>query len=189
MDIAAHKAQARAAVRERIEHLKPQERDAESRSICRRILENLDDAPLHICVYNALPFEASLAMLLPALWERGDTVYMPRFAANRLHFGEVQEDSTLLKGSLGIFEPSVDAKLPDLEGIDLVLVPGLAFDRERRRLGRGNGGYDRWLAELRTANANVKIWGVALACQMLRDVPHETHDQLMDGVVTARELL
>lgn len=188
MDPAAEKARARDAVRQRIARLSASDRDAESRSICRRILENLDDAPLHICIYSALPSEASLAMLVPALWERGDSVYLPRFAGGRLGFGLIHEDTTLLKGALGILEPPGDSPAPSLEGIDLVLVPGLAFDRQGWRLGRGNGGYDKWLATLRGANGTAQAWGVALDCQLLPAVPHEAHDQAMDAVATPREV-
>ena len=188
MDTALLKAQARDAVRQRLARLTAQDRDAESRSICRRILENLPAAPLHICIYSALPSEASLAMLLPALWERDDTVYAPRFSGGKLTFGQIYEDTTLLKGALGILEPPVDSPAPSLEGIDIVLVPGMAFDKNGNRLGRGNGGYDQWLFPLRQVNDTVRVWGVALDCQMLREVPSEPHDQRMDAVATPREL-
>lgn len=189
MDIPAEKTRAREAVRERIARTSAQDRDAESRSICRRILEHLLDPPLQICVYSALPNEASLAMLVPALWDRGDSVFLPRFSGGKLTFGQIHEDTTLLKGALGILEPPVDSPAPSLEGIDLVLTPGLAFDRSGNRLGRGNGGYDKWLEQLRAVNDRAEAWGIALDCQMLQSVPHEAHDQRMDAVVMPREIL
>lgn len=189
MDISAEKSKVRASVKERIARLTPEQREAESRSVSRRIFENLPPAPLQICVYNAIAQEASLALLLPLLWERGDTVFLPRFSNNALTFGKIEEDTTLLKGALGILEPAIDSEAPSLEGIDVVLTPGLAFDRQGHRLGRGNGGYDRWLEKLRAVNNFVFVWGVALDCQLLGELPHEAHDQLMDAVVSPREII
>ncbi len=176
-------------MRQRLQELKPEVRDAESRSICRRILENLPPAPLSICIYHALSSEASLAMLLPALWDRGDSVFLARFLSGKLSFGQIEEETTLLKGMLGILEPPLDALSPSVEGIDLVLTPGLAFDRTGARLGRGNGGYDKWFALLKGVNSHVRIWGIALDCQMLPELPTEAHDVRMNAVVTPREFI
>ncbi len=189
MHIADEKAQARASIRERIGHLAPHERDAESRSICRRVLEYLPPAPLHICLYHAIPSEASLDALLPALWERGDTVFLPRFAGGTLTFGQLDADTILIKGQLNILEPPPSSPSPRLDALDIVLTPGMAFDRLGHRLGRGNGGYDRWLQQLRAANSHVQVWGTALDCQLLPTVPSEPHDQLMDAIVTPREIV
>ncbi len=189
MDIVQEKTRAREAMRERLRQLKPEVREAESRSICRRILENLSPAPLTICIYQALPSEASLAMLLPALWDRGDNVFLARFLQNRLSFGQIYEETTLLKGTLGILEPPLDSPAPSIEGVDIVLTPALAFDRKGARLGRGNGGYDKWISLLRSANTHAQVWGLALDCQLLRELPTEAHDERMDGVITPREFL
>lgn len=189
MDIAAEKAKARDYARQRIKEMAPHQRDAESRSICRRIKENLPPHPVTICVYSAIPAEASLDMLMPELLRRGDRVYLPRFSNNELHFGLLTEETELVRGELKILEPPMGAEEPDLSAIDIVLTPGLAFDREKHRLGRGNGGYDRWLEKLRKANNHVQIWGVALDCQMLREVPVEAHDRTVDAVVTPREMI
>lgn len=189
MDLSAEKAAARVSVKERIARLIPEQREAESRSISRRIFENLPPAPIEICVYSAVPQEASLAFLLPLLWERGDTVFLPRFSNNALTFGKIEEDTTLLKGQLGILEPPMGSDAPSLEGIHLVITPGLAFDRSGNRLGRGNGGYDKWFEKLKAVNDHVKLWGVALDCQLLREVPHDAKDQTMDAIATPRELI
>ena len=65
--------------------------------------------------------------------------------------------------------------------IDLVLVPGLAFDAAGGRLGRGGGFYDRFLATLGPAAARV---GVAFDAQILPEVPTDGLDARMSCVVT-----
>ncbi len=77
--------------------------------------------------------------------------------------------------------PHLEESLPAV-----VLVPGRAFDAKGARLGRGNGGYDKWIAQERSRNAPYQYWGVAFECQVVDEVPVEAHDQKLDAVVTAR---
>jgi 5-formyltetrahydrofolate cyclo-ligase len=86
------------------------------------------------------------------------------------------------------FAPAVDG--PDLRIVpgdldptllDVVVVPGLAFTRDGRRLGQGGGHYDRFLPRLRPECRTV---GAAFAEQLLDDLPTEPHDVRLDLVVT-----
>jgi len=67
--------------------------------------------------------------------------------------------------------------------IDVILVPGLAFDRAGNRLGRGGGYYDR-LLECARAAAPVTAVGICFEWQLQKDVPIATHDQQLDLVVS-----
>lgn len=90
-------------------------------------------------------------------------------------------------GAYGILEPEV-AVYPESvppEQIDLIFVPGVAFDRHGNRLGHGKGFYDRLLA--RTVSA-VKI-GLGFSFQLVDDLPREPHDVLLDVVITENETL
>jgi 5-formyltetrahydrofolate cyclo-ligase len=78
----------------------------------------------------------------------------------------------------GILEPA--QALREIPPVDVVVVPGVAFDRRNNRLGRGKGYYDRLLATINT----YKI-GVCFGCQLLEHVPHDAHDVRMDRVVWA----
>ena len=70
---------------------------------------------------------------------------------------------------------------PDPAGVDVVVVPGLAFTVDGHRLGQGGGWYDRFLA--RVDDRCVTI-GVCFAEQLLADLPREQHDVVLDRVVT-----
>ena len=84
---------------------------------------------------------------------------------------------------LGMWQPFNDKEIP-LSKIDIFLVPGLAFDRAGRRLGRGKGFYDRVLSQ----SSGIKI-GLASTCQISNsDLPEEKHDVRMDAVLTDRFL-
>lgn len=78
----------------------------------------------------------------------------------------------------GILEP-VGKEFNDLEKIDLMIIPGVAFDKEKNRLGRGRGFYDRLL---KTVNAT-KI-GVCFDFQVVEQVPTEDFDVKMDVVIS-----
>ncbi|MDR3249178.1 MAG: 5-formyltetrahydrofolate cyclo-ligase, partial [Treponema sp.] len=64
----------------------------------------------------------------------------------------------------------------------LIIVPGLAFDAEGRRLGRGKGYYDRFLADLDAAGQEYYTLGLCMPCQLVAQVPVETWDKKMDAV-------
>ena len=79
--------------------------------------------------------------------------------------------------------PDHDAWVEDLTAIGLVLVPGLAFDAQGRRLGYGGGYYDRFLRQ--TAAPRV---GLTFDCLLLDEVPEEPHDVRVDVVLTELRL-
>ena len=186
MDPRETKAQLRSAIKDRLSHLSARDRAAESRSICRRILEELGDASQTICAYFPLNDEADLRPLFTELLKRGDRVFLPKVEAGKMNFRQMKTVEELKTGTFGIPEPSDDAPLLEPSDVTVVLVPGRAFDRSGSRLGRGNGGYDIWIRKQREENPKMQFWGVALECQLTQEIPTEAHDEKMDAIVTAR---
>lgn len=92
----------------------------------------------------------------------------------------ISSHDDLKLGPRGIREPLSERTFP-LEKIDLILVPGLAFDRKGRRLGRGGGHYDRILG--RSACIGTII-GACFTSQILPEIPHENHDSLVSVLLT-----
>ena len=90
-----------------------------------------------------------------------------------------------IPGKWDIPRPPEDAPLVEP---DVLLVPLLAFDRKGFRLGYGGGFYDRTLALLRGKKRTVAI-GVAYAAQEVDKVPHDSHDQPLDFIMTDKELI
>lgn len=92
-------------------------------------------------------------------------------------------DKDLKKGSYGILEPKkLRGKKLKLENIDIVIVPGIAFDQRNNRLGRGGGYYDRFLTQL---PASVFTVGLAFDFQVVDLLPHqERHDVHVSRVLT-----
>ena len=115
-------------------------------------------------------------------WYRDKTLLLPCVDGDDLVLRQYTGPECMVAGEqFGIGEP--DASLPAftaLERIDLIIVPGVAFDSEGNRMGRGRGFYDRLLKS--TPNA-VKV-GVAYDFQMLDTIPVEPHDVKMNRVIT-----
>lgn len=188
MHLSDQKSQLRQSIEQRLKSMSTKDLEAESRSICRRILEHLPkDAT--VCAYVALKTEVNLTMLIDECMKNGQKIYLPCFIGDALGFREFTGWDNLIKGQLGIREPLHDSAVMTADEADIVLVPGRAFDREGKRLGRGNGGYDLWIQDQKQKNPNTQYWGVAYEYQIVNDIPMEAHDQGMDAVVTPREFI
>lgn len=155
---------------------------ADGSEIARKIMEHPWFLKAHtVMAYMAIPPEPDISSVLEAALASGKILLLPRCEKDGTMTPRVVRSlSDLQSGAFGIMEPSVDSKLYSPEAIDLILVPGLAFDRSCRRLGRGKGYYDRFISGQRTM-------GVC-GC-LLPEVPVEEHDKPMDAVITENEIL
>lgn len=93
----------------------------------------------------------------------------------------IRLNSRLSKGLYGILEPTKKCRLP-LQKIDLVIVPGIAFDKGGSRLGRGKGCYDRFLESLPKTTPRI---GLAFDFQVLPSLPVKPHDISVDKTIFA----
>ncbi len=131
-----------------------------------------------VMLYHPLPDEVDICPLLSA--GTGKTLLLPRVIDNtdmELRLYSSPED--MQRGSFGIMEPT--GKLfTDYPSIDLAIVPGMAFDADGHRLGRGKGYYDRFLARL----PHVYKIGVCFPFQVVEHVPTEETDIIMDEIIS-----
>jgi len=136
--------------------------------------------------YSPIRSEIDPAPLMQELAARGMRLALPVIAARDapLGFRLWAADDKLLRGPLGILEPSPDAAeiVPDI-----VLVPLAAFDRWGHRIGYGAGHYDRTLARLRDSQKIIAI-GLAFAVQEIETIPALPHDVALDYVLTETQL-
>lgn len=132
---------------------------------------------LHIAVRGELPTSA----VLTAAWVAGKRVALPRMTARGMALHLVSPNTVLVTGQHGIPEPAADAPLVAPAELDLVLAPGVAFDRQGGRLGQGGGDYDRLIASLAP---DCKTIGWCHAFQLVNHVPTEPHDQRVQLVIT-----
>ncbi len=129
--------------------------------------------------------EPDTAELLDAL--AGRFVLLPvTLGSGELVWTYYLGSGSLVVGRFGIAEPSAAVPRRSLEDADVVVVPGVAFDPQGGRLGRGVGYYDRALAG---ARAGVPLIGLAYDECVVDEVPMEPHDRRVDIVVTPTRVL
>lgn len=133
-----------------------------------------------IFVYLSFSSEAPTDKLIDDLLEQGWQVYAPRVDGKEMYAVEYGDDFTL--SALGIREPL--GKVYD-GTVDAVVVPMLAVDEQGGRLGYGGGYYDRYLS-VHTESLRIAY---GFDFQIVRQVPTETHDIKMDGIVTDKRVV
>lgn len=181
--LADRKRALRSGMRAALAALDPAQRERDSEQLRERILASPEFGHARrVLGFVAQTSEPDLGPLLDRVTTGGGTVLLPRWdAATASYLPAVwSAEHPLATGPFGIPEPPASAPTAAWERLDLILVPGLAFDREGRRLGRGRGFYDRLLAQAR----NARRWGVGFDLQVVDRVPHEPHDVQLDLIAT-----
>ena len=139
-----------------------------------------------ICCYVALPYEVQTWQMIEAMLLQGKRVAVPwvRPRSKRLQLSEVRRPrADLAPGAFRVLEPVPAARRPvPVRDVDLVLVPGLAFDRQGHRLGHGLGYFDRFLARVPKTTPTV---GLAYRRQLVNRLPAAAHDRAVQTVLTA----
>lgn len=145
-----------------------------------------------VMVYLPIPGEVDITGLALRAFQEGKTVCVPRvdWRAGHMMAMEIRSlDDQFVEERRGVKQPSGGRPVCSDE-IDLVLTPGLAFDAMGRRLGRGGGFYDRFLADpLLRRGGLTTTCGVGFEFQVIDQVPTLGHDMRMDAVVTERRLI
>jgi 5-formyltetrahydrofolate cyclo-ligase len=131
------------------------------------------------CVFHPMPVEPGF--LHP--WPEGKILIFPRVVGECLSLHLVLRSEDLVEGRFGVKEPAEET--PQVcESLDLILVPGVAFDRAGMRLGRGGGYYDRLLQSYTGIKA-----GICFEEQVVEAVPGEDHDVAVDYLITPSGIL
>jgi 5-formyltetrahydrofolate cyclo-ligase len=183
LDLTAQKGDLRRQIRAELKVLTAEERRQASIAACDLLRQQaVWRKAQNILFYAALPGEIDLAPLVGEALAEGKTAALPGFVAETGAY-----DAFVIRhlandcapGKFAVAEPKPGcARLP-LNRLDLVLVPGVGFDVTGHRLGRGQGFYDRLLANITAVKC-----GVAFDVQMVERLPAETHDIRMNCLLT-----
>lgn len=168
-------------IRRNIKRLRMMLSDIEKEEAASEVFAQLENTAAfmmadNILIYHSLPDELSTISFLRK-WNGRKHFFLPRVNGVNLDLLPYIE-SELEKGAYDIEEPT-GSNLADVEDIDLMIIPAVAFDRRGNRLGRGKGFYDRLLSSTKAT----KI-GVGYEFQLMDELPSESHDVPMDMVIT-----
>ncbi len=142
--------------------------------------------------YVAIRGELDVGGAIDAARAAGVGVALPRIDTRRpprLCFHETRHATDLAAGPHGLTEPNSTSREVDVADLDVVLVPGIAFDAAGRRVGTGGGFYDDAGRRLRASGRGGVMVGVAHDFQIVDRCPAEAHDVAVDLVVTERRVL
>ena len=168
---------------------------ADKDSVSKQITDRVMDLPEYQgsdCVmwYIDVRDEARTRHALPQALESGKRIVIPYCVDGELELFDLQSMDELETGMYKILEPraalrDVASKKVDVKSLDLILVPGVAFDQRGGRTGHGKGYYDKLLEN---AKPETPLVALAFECQMFDEIPMQDHDIFMDKVVTEEKV-
>jgi 5-formyltetrahydrofolate cyclo-ligase len=151
----------------------------------------------HVCATSVWQAASTVALFATLVGEiettplielaRGDgkRILFPRMIpGTSLEFAEVRDVKCLKRGRYGVREPGPTCVAQVLTSDVVVFVPGLAFDHNGGRLGRGAGYYDRTFAAADSDRGRPLLVGIGFSAQVVESVPVTRFDVRMDQVVT-----
>ena len=168
----------RTEIKKRIAGLSPDEKAR----LSEMILSEIEQLPefkkaKNILLFRSLPDEVITHDFLDK-WHKHKCLILPAVNGDELELRYYEGSENLRTGSFDVQEPQGEL-FTEWDKVDIILVPGVAFDRSRSRLGRGKGYYDKLLPKL----SGIKI-GVCFPCQLVDHVPCQEWDVEMDYVMT-----
>lgn len=183
--LALEKAKLRGVMLERLSNQKEEERQNRSRRVKDKLFRlDIFNKVKVILFYVSFKGEVETSEMIKEARRRKKIVAVPVCDREAMSLEAVLMNSgeKMQKGPYSVKEPVYKRYVP-LELIDMVIVPGLAFDKDGRRLGRGKGFYDRFLKSL---SPRVNKVGLAFSFQMFKQIPHsEETDMKVNKVLFA----
>ena len=136
-----------------------------------------------IMFYASKDDEVDTSEMIDEALGMGKRVALPRCTSLQTVIPKVigNRKADLEKSTYGICEPRECQKNAKLEEIDIIVVPGIAFDRHNRRLGRGKGYYDKFLGGLPRDSVSI---GIAFDFQLVKNLPYDPYDVPVSKVIT-----
>ena len=184
-DIAWEKAHIRSQIREQRKFITKDELEAADKALLDEFkavlkqdksFKKIFDKARAVAVYKAVGGELPCDALAAYIRNTGKKTVYPLVKGEDMVFIEVKTPGKeLISGNYGIPEPDEKKGIFDDGKIDIVILPGIAFDEAGNRLGQGKGYYDRWIGSLRKDIRPVLI-GVCMEFQMMSMIPTETSD-------------
>ena len=168
-------------LRQQIRSIKKQYSREELATQSEKILQQLASHPRFlqaekVMLYASLPDEVQTLDFIEN-WRHRKTIILPTVVGDDIIPVELADNVAFAEGDFHIPEPQ---NHPYSGEFDLIVVPGMAFDANGHRLGRGRGYYDRFL----TLHPHVHTIGLCFDFQLLSEVPSEPHDRIIDEIIS-----
>ncbi len=136
-----------------------------------------------VALFGGMAGEADLRSLVPWLESQGGSAVFFDFAEGHLQPRHVRHLAQLKRGTFGVWIPDDSCPVLPVSELQLILTPGLAFDEQGGRLGRGGGYFDRLFGMPATTAQRL---GICFECQLVPQVPMEGHDARVQALLTEK---
>lgn len=174
----------RKTMRELLRAVDETTRNRISRQIAERLLTLAATWPrgTTVALFGGLKNEPDiLPQILPPLIAQGARLCFFQVEGEQMHAQQIFSVDDLHRGPMNIWEPKLHCPRLSPAELDFIFVPGLAFTRDGRRIGRGGGYYDRYLAQ---PECRARLIGITTDLQLVDDIPTEPHDQRVAEIIT-----
>ncbi len=178
------KKQLRHQLQSRLVELTEQQRNEMSKKACQYLVatEEFKGASV-VMLYLSLPHEVDTTSAILQAWQQEKTVAVPKVSWQQRHMIPVEINSLEVRLSTeasGLRNPITGVPIPP-EEIDLVVTPGLAYDKTGNRLGRGGSFYDRFFS---SKHLDAVKCGISFGVQLVESVPMDPHDIPVYMIIT-----
>lgn len=163
--------------------------------LSRQIVAKFESLPEYAAARSVMYYidvrtEVRTRHALPAALASGKRIIVPYCVDDVLELFLLTDMDELEIGMYKILEPKpalrrAPGKLVDVKELDLIMVPGVAFDRRGARMGHGKGYYDKLLEH---ARRETPLAALAFECQLFPDIPTQEHDIFMDKIITEQAI-
>ena len=180
------KKEIRAEVKKNRREAAPESIHENSNLICEKFL-NLPEYEEADCVFAYMDCknEVETKKVIEQCWKDGKTIAVPKVFGEIMKYYVITSYDDLEDGYFGIREPKHEILQEIVCEDGLMILPGVAFDEERHRVGYGGGFYDRYLE----AHPNMKKIAFAFEFQMFEKVPFEIFDRQPEKIVTEKRII
>ena len=186
-DLQIKKDEIRKQILEKRSNLSLEEVDKKSELIIENLTPYLKNAQ-NIMIFTDMKNEVRITKLIELYPEKNFFISKIVNSKNREMKINKYNENELVLHKFGYYESSSD-DFYDEKILDIVIVPALAFDSSKNRIGFGGGYYDTFLNKVRGKNKNTLFIGVCYDFQMIEEVPIEGHDITLDLVINESEVL
>ena len=186
-DLQIKKDEIRKQILEKRSNLSLEEVDKKSELIIENLTPYLKNTQ-NIMIFTDMKNEVRITKLIELYPEKNFFISKIVNSKNREMKINKYNENELVLHKFGYYESSSD-DFYDEKILDIVIVPALAFDSSKNRIGFGGGYYDTFLNKVRGKNKSTLFIGVCYDFQMIEEVPIEGHDVTLDFVINESEVL
>jgi len=171
------KKELRKYIKSQVSSISSEDREVLSKSVTESILITPEwKKAEEVFLFSSIPDEIDTKYLIESALSENKRVILPVIRGEEIDL-YYYDSNKIVVGTFGILEPSTDSEKATVGDIDLAIIPGRAFTKEGKRLGRGKGYYDRLLPSLSCLK-----WGICYPCQIVDDIAVDPWDIPMDKV-------